>query len=447
MFVSYDIIGLLLVQHPLPIDEFNLKLLYTTLFTLSIPLLILRLFWRGFRAPAYWQRWPERFGSSPKLDSSKPVIWIHAVSVGEVEACRPVAIALRQQYPNHQLLITTMTPTGSSRVKTVFSDKVAHCYLPYDIPFAIKRFLNNTQPTFGIIMETEIWPNLLSISHQRNIPLFLANARMSERSAKGYARFAHFIKDTLQNLSVIAAQSADDKRRFQALGADSKSVHAIGNLKYEINLAASLSEQASSMRAIWGINRPVLIAASTHEGEEEMMLNASRQIRSKHPELLLIIVPRHPERFDRVAALAHKSGFTTLRRSEMKPCPSDIQVLLVDTMGELPLFYAASDVAFVGGSLVPHGGHNVLEPAALGRAVLTGPHFFNFNEITQQFLAAEAALKVNDTRALADITIDLLNNPQKRADMGEEGLKLISKSQGASDRLVNLIKYHLSHNG
>jgi len=422
-----------------------LKLLYTTLFTLSIPLLILRLIWRGFRAPAYWKRWAERFGGGPQINSSKPIIWIHAVSVGEVEACRPIANALRKEYPNHQLLITTMTPTGSARVKAIFSDSVAHCYLPYDIPFAIKRFLNKTNPTFGIIMETEIWPNLLSTNHKRNIPLFLANARMSERSAKGYSRFANFTKETLQNLSVIAAQSSEDKKRLQSLGAESNRVHVIGNLKYEINLAPSLAEQANSMRAIWDNNRPVLIAASTHEGEEEMVLNASRQIRSNYPELLVIIVPRHPERFDRVAALAHKSGFKTLRRSEMKPCPSDIQILLVDTMGELPLFYAASDVAFVGGSLVPHGGHNLLEPAALGRAVLTGPHFFNFQEITQQFLTAGAALEIADTQALADTTIKLLNTPETRTEMGEISLKLIAKSQGASGRLVNLIKYHLSH--
>lgn len=423
-----------------------MKLLYTTLFTLSLPLLIARLIWRGFRAPAYWHRWSERFGSCRQLATSKPVIWIHAVSVGEVEACRPVIGTLRNEFPEHQILITTMTPTGSARVKSVFADSVEHCYLPYDVPFAIKRFLNNSHPQFGIIMETEIWPNLLSISHQRNIPLFLANARMSTRSEKGYARFARFTKQTLNNFAVIAAQSHDDKQRLQNLGANNKDVHVIGNLKFEINLPVSLSEQATAMRSIWDINRPVLIAASTHEGEEEMILNASRQIRSQHPNLLLIIVPRHPERFDRVAALAQKSGYKVLRRSQNRPCPSDIQIFIVDTMGELPLFYAASDVAFVGGSLVPHGGHNLLEPAALGRAVLTGPHFFNFNEITQQFIKANAALQVSNTEQLAQTTISLLNNSQRRAEMGEAGLMLMAKSQGASTRLVNLIKYYLNHN-
>jgi len=420
-----------------------LKLLYTTLFTLGLPFIILRLIWRGIRAPAYWQRWPERFGSSPIL-SKKPVIWIHAVSVGEVEACRPLVKVLQDEYPEHQLLITTMTPTGSARVKLLFANAVAHCYLPYDLPFAIRRFLNRTKPQFGIIMETEIWPNLLSVCHQLNIPLVLANARMSERSAAGYARFPDFIQSVLNDLSLIASQGQDDKKRFQQLGADNKKIHAIGNLKYEINLPASLKEQASAMRNMWHNNRPVLIAASTHEGEEEMLLNAARQIRAHFSDLLLIIVPRHPERFDRVAALAQKSGVKTLRRSEHKPCPSDVQVLIVDTMGELPLFYAASDIAFVGGSLIPHGGHNLLEPAILGRAVITGPHFFNFNDITKQFLAADAALQVENTEELAQTVINLLQNSQQRAQMTEAGLKLIANSQGASTRLVNLIKHNIT---
>lgn len=421
-----------------------MKLLYTTLITLGLPLIILRLIWRGIRAPAYWQRWSERFGAGPTVLPQQPVIWIHAVSVGEVEACRPIAQALKTEYPQHQLLITTMTPTGSARVKLLFSDSIAHCYLPYDLPFAIKRFLKQVKPQFGIIMETEIWPNLLDICHRQNIPLVLANARMSERSATGYARFSNFTKSILENLTLIAAQGPDDKRRFQELGAKNSKVHAIGNLKFEINLPASLKEQASAMRNMWDNNRPVLVAASTHEGEEEIILNAARQIRAQFSDLLVIIVPRHPERFDRVAALAQKSGIKTLRRSEHRPCPSDIQVLVVDTMGELPLFYAASDIAFVGGSLVPHGGHNLLEPAILGRAVITGPHFFNFNDITKQFLAASAALQVNDTEELAQTVISLLQNSQQRAQMGEAGLQLIANSQGASTRLVNLIKHNIT---
>lgn len=422
-----------------------MRLFYTSLFFIAIPLIILRLIWRGFSANAYWHRWSERFGNSPIVSEDAAIIWLHAVSVGEVEACRPLVKQLRIEYPEHQLLITTMTPTGSERVKLLFEESVLHCYLPYDLPFAISRFLNRTKPQFGIIMETEIWPNLIFCCQQREIPLVLANARLSERSAKGYARFPKFIKETLQSLPLIAAQGQEDRQRFQQLGANIENVHAIGNLKYEITLPASLTEQADAMRHIWDRNRPVWVAASTHEGEEEMVINASRQVRAPFPDLLLIIVPRHPQRFDRVAALAGKAGFKTLRRSDQQACPADVQILVVDTMGELPLFYAASDVAFVGGSLVPHGGHNVLEPAALGRAIITGPHYFNFNEITTDFIAAEAVIEVNDTQSLADTTIKLLQNPQQRAQMGEAALQLIAASQHASTHLINLIKYNITH--
>jgi len=395
------------------------------------------------RSPAYWQRWSERFGLGPDLTTNKDVIWVHAVSVGEVEACRPLVTAMQTEFPDKQILITTMTPTGSERVGLLFSDSVLHCYLPYDLPFSINGFLKRTRPIFGVIMETEIWPNLAHTCKSRHIPIVLANARLSERSTQGYSRFPRFIKQTLDCFRFIATQGQQDKLNFQQLGADDSKVHAIGNLKYEVNLPASLLEQASAMRAMWDIDRPVWIAASTHEGEDEIILNASRQVRGTFSNLLLIIVPRHPERFERVAALSHRSGFKTLKRSENLPCSSDIEVLIVDTMGELPLFYAASDVALVCGSLIPHGGHNILEPAALGRAIITGAHYFNFNDITKQFLDAQAAIKISDTEELADTVSMLLNNPERRAQMGEASLKLIARSQGGSLRLINLIKRHV----
>lgn len=420
-----------------------MRIVYTVLFTLSLPLILVRLFWRGFRAPAYWQRWPERFGKSPTLLQHKPVIWIHAVSVGEVEATRPLVQALQEKFSTHHLLITTMTPTGSDRVKHLYGDTVAHCYLPYDIPFAIQRFLARTHPKFGIIMETELWPNLLLCCHNKKIPLVLANARMSEKSATGYLRLAKFTKQVLSSLALIAAQSEHDRQQFKRLGADIKTIHAIGNLKYEISLPIGIREEAHMMRDMWNKARPVFIAASTHEGEEELILNASRTIRARIPDLLVIIVPRHPERFDRVSALSQRSGFNTLRRSEHRPCRSDIDVLVVDTMGELPLFYSCCDVAFVGGSLVPVGGHNILEPAALGRAIVTGPHVFNFSQITQQFISADAAIMVDSTQMLADTVSELLANPQQRKQMGDHALKLIASSQGASSRLINLINHHI----
>lgn len=394
------------------------------------------------RAPAYFRRWNERFGIKPAPSSQQPVIWVHAVSVGEVEAARPLIKALQADYTNHQILITTMTPTGSDRVLSLYGDKVLHCYLPYDLPFSIRRFLKTARPALGIIMETELWPNLIHHAHALAIPMVLANARLSARSAAGYQRVSKLSRSMLQNFKLIAAQSQEDRQRFISLGAHPDQVHAVGNLKFEISLPASLNEEAEALRGIWG-NRPVLIAASTHEGEDEIVLNASRRIRADFPDLLLILVPRHPERFDKVAALSQRAGFKILRRSDNGMCSRDIQVLVVDTMGELPLFYGTVDIAFVGGSLVPRGGHNLLEPAALGRAVLIGPHYFNFNEISRQFLDAGAAIQTDNSEALAETVIDLLKNPQKRAAMGQAGQNLIKRSQGASKRLLNLIKRHI----
>lgn len=394
------------------------------------------------RAPAYFRRWNERFGIKPAPSSQQPVIWVHAVSVGEVEAARPLIKALQADYTNHQILITTMTPTGSDRVLSLYGDKVLHCYLPYDLPFSIRRFLKTARPALGIIMETELWPNLIHHAHALAIPMVLANARLSARSAAGYQRVSKLSRSMLQNFKLIAAQSQEDRQRFISLGAHPDQVHAVGNLKFEISLPASLNEEAEALRGIWG-NRPVLIAASTHEGEDEIVLNASRRIRADFPDLLLILVPRHPERFDKVAALSQRAGFKILRRSDNGMCSRDIQVLVVDTMGELPLFYGTADIAFVGGSLVPRGGHNLLEPAALGRAVLIGPHYFNFNEISRQFLDAGAAIQTDNSEALAETVIDLLKNPQKRAAMGQAGQNLIKRSQGASKRLLNLIKRHI----
>lgn len=424
------------------LNESALRVLYSVVFILAIPFIMLRLLWRGSRAPAYFKRWDERFGLKNAPSSSKPVIWVHAVSVGEVEAARPLVDAIQASYPEHQILMTTMTPTGSARVRSLYGDRVLHCYLPYDLPFAINRFLKSARPELGIVMETELWPNLIHYSDQLDIPLVLANARLSARSAAGYQRIAKVTRQMLQSFSLIAAQSQDDRQRIIALGADKANVHAVGNLKFEIALPASLNEEAEALRAIWG-NRPVFIAASTHEGEDEIILNASRKIRAEYPDLLLILVPRHPERFDKVAALSQRAGFKILRRSEHGMCTREIQVLVVDTMGELPLFYGTADIAFVGGSLVPRGGHNLLEPAALGRAVIIGPHYFNFNEISRQFINADAALQIDSSDSLAEAVIDLLHNPQKRADMGQAGQNLIQHSQGASKRLMNLIKRHI----
>lgn len=417
---------------------------YSLIFYLALPLILLRLCWRGIRAPAYFKRWRERFGAATSPAPNRPVIWVHAVSVGEVEACRPLIQGLQTHYPDHEILITTMTPTGSARVKMLFHEHVLHCYLPYDLPFAVERFLKFYRPVMGILMETELWPNLIAHSYRRNIPLIMANARLSERSAKGYQRIGKLTREMFAGLSLVATQTQTDRQRFRELGISADKVHAVGNLKFELSLPASITEQAEATRAMWG-NRPVWIAASTHEGEEEQILNAARRVRAAVPDVLLILVPRHPERFDRVAALSRRSGYRTLRRSEGKPCSSAVEVLVVDTMGELPVFYGCSDLALIGGSLIPHGGHNLLEPAALGRAVITGPHYFNFAEVTRQFIEHGAAVEIADKEALADKVIALLGDPQQRALMGEAGLDLIARNQGASKRLINLIDRHIQH--
>ena len=423
--------------------ESDLRVFYNIVFTLAVPFILLRLLWRGTKASAYFKRWDERFAITlPSVNKSKSVIWVHAVSMGEVEACRPLVAGIQSTYPEHQILITTMTPTGSTRVKALYADDVIHCYLPYDLPVIMRRFIQAIQPVFGVIMETELWPNLIHHCRKQNIPLVLANARMSERSLKGYQRIPSLTREILQSFTVIAAQAQQDRERFIELGADRDKVHAVGNLKFEVNLSPTIVEQAEAIRSMWG-NRSVFVAASTHEGEDEIVLNASRQIRAQVPDLLLIIVPRHPERFDKVAALCQRAGFKILRRSENGLCRRDIQILVIDSMGELPIFYACSDIAFVGGSLVPTGGHNILEPAALSRPVIVGPHVFNFAEITQQFITAQAAIQVDNAEMLATTVIELLKNPPKRTAMGEAGQQLIKQSQGGSQRLLNLIKYNI----
>jgi len=429
-----------LIKH----DKLTLKLLYTSLFVLALPFIVLRLIWRGFKAPAYWHRWSERFGASPRLSKQDKVIWVHAVSVGEVEACRPLVAELQVTFPDSTLLITTMTPTGSARVKLLFDDSVAHCYLPYDIPLFLEQFIARSQPMFGIIMETEIWPNLIFSCYKDNVPLLLANARLSVRSAKSYSRWSNFISSILQSLTVIAAQGEQDKQHFKQLGADENRLFVTGNLKYETSLAiTNLNQQAQAMRKIWGQDRPVWIVASTHEGEETLIIEAFRSILKQIPTLLLIIVPRHPERFERVASLISDNQLPYTRRSKQETASADTQVLLIDTMGELPLFYACSDIAFVGGSLVEHGGHNLLEPAILAKAIITGPHFFNFTEITKQFLEADAAILVADKNELEKTVVMLLQDQQQCIVMGEAALEIIDKSQGASRRIIDLIKQYL----
>lgn len=418
-----------------------MRLLYTLILYISLPLVLLRLYWRSLKNPQYRRRIPERFGrlSLPALKGS---LWLHTVSVGETQAAEPLVRRLQEQFPNLPIVLTTTTPTGSDRVKQLFGDSVIHAYFPYDLPFAINGFLKTLQPRLLVMMETEVWPNLLALCEQHCIPTILANARLSERSAKGYARLGPFTRETFGRIGLVAAQSPADAERFLGLGLASDRVRVTGSIKFDVRLQASLKEQAEALRRTWE-GRPVWVAASTREGEDEQILDAHRKVLRALPEALLVLVPRHPERFDKVALLCQFEGFVSARRSTGESCGQDIQVLLGDTMGELTLFLAAADVAFVGGSLVPTGGHNVLEPAALGLPVVFGPHMFNFSMISRMLLVEGGALEVTSAEALAGVVIDWLSDASLRAHFGENGLRVVEANRGALDRLFDIISEYL----
>jgi 3-deoxy-D-manno-octulosonic-acid transferase len=419
-----------------------LRKFYTLLLYLLTPFILVRLAWRGIRAPAYWRRWPERFGKiAPAL--GEQVIWIHAVSVGEVMAAEPVVRVLLEQRPAHSILITTVTPTGSARVTALFGSNVAHVYAPYDLPGAVSRFLDRVRPQLVIVLETELWPNLFHACQHRSVPLLLVNARLSERSVAGYRRVHSLAARTLSAVTEIAAQSELDAGRFRSLGADDRRITVTGNMKFEQRIPPSLREQAEVLRRDWGVDRAVWVAGSTHEGEDEMLLDVFRQLRKQFRDCLLVLVPRHPERFEHVAELCRQRGYNTVLRSERVPCSPDTDVFVGDSMGELALFYAASDVAFTGGSLVFHGGHNLLEPAALGVPVVTGPHVFNFDEICELLLQAGACEKVADTAGLLHTLSRWLADANERHRVGQYGQQVVEKNRGALQSVMTMIERNL----
>lgn len=414
-----------------------MRALYSILLYLLIPFVCLRLLWRGRRAPAYWQRWGERFSFTlPKI--APQGIWIHAVSVGEFQAALPLIRALLQHYPELPLLITTTTPTGSARVQDSLAGQVTHAYLPYDLPFAMQRFVDAVQPRLLILMETEIWVNLLQVCKQRAIPVMLANARLSARSAAGYQRVSTLIRPALQSLQCIAVQTEAEAARFAQLGAPPSILKVIGSIKFDLELPTDLSQHAQVLRQQFG-TRKVWIAASTHAGEDEQILAAFQQVRAQLPEVLLILVPRHPERFTEVATLCVRDDPLMKRRSLGEVVDMKTGIYLGDTMGELLLLFAAADVAFVGGSLVPTGGHNLLEPAALGLPVIFGQHVFNFKEISQKLLAAYAAQQVQNSAALATAVLGYLQDEALRINTGLNGKAFVENNRGALQRLLTLI--------
>lgn len=417
------------------------RALYSLLFHLGLPIVAARLAWRAWRAPAYARRIGERFALG--LPPIKPGgIWLHAVSVGESIAAAPLVRELLVRYPQLPITITCMTPTGSERIQALFgapeyAGRVQHCYLPYDLPWAAARFLDRLQPTLAVIMETELWPNHIHQCARRGIPVALANARLSARSARGYGRFASLTTPMLAEMSLIAVQTQAEAERFLSLGARPEAVEVTGSIKFDLRIEADLPVRANALRAEWqAAGRPVWIAASTHEGEDEIILAAHQQLVQASPDALLILVPRHPERFNAVHERIQRSGLSARRRSTGEALHAGDQVLLGDTMGELLFLYALADVAFVGGSLVANGGHNLLEPAALGKPVLSGPHLFNFLDIAAQLREAGALLEVADAEGLAQAVARLWREPEEAERRREAGLAVLKANQGALERLL-----------
>jgi 3-deoxy-D-manno-octulosonic-acid transferase len=415
------------------------RTLYTVLFHLGLPLVALRLWLRARKASAYRQRIGERFALGlPAMQQGG--IWVHAVSVGESIAAAPMIRALLSRYPQLPITVTCMTPTGSERIKAMFANepRIQHCYLPYDLPWAAGRFLDHVRPVLGVIMETELWPNHIHQCARRGIPVALANARLSERSARGYARFARLTRPMLEEMSWFAVQTETEAQRFRELGARPECVAVTGSIKFDLTIDPQLLTDAAQLREQWqATQRPVWIAASTHAGEDESVLAAHRQLLVSHPDALLILVPRHPERFNSVRDVCVQQGFSTVRRSTAEPVTSATSVLLGDTMGELLFLYALADIAFVGGSLVPNGGHNLLEPAALAKPVLSGPHLFNFLEIAAMLRKASALSEISDGASLAAAVQGLFDQPQRAREMAEAGLEVMKANQGALQRLLD----------
>lgn len=421
--------------------------LYTLLFYLLLPLIIVRLGYRALRAPAYGRRVAERFGWFREA----PVqggIWIHAVSVGETIAAAPLVQELLRRYPDMELTVTTMTPTGSERVKALFGEQVFHVYAPYDLPFAWRRFLRRVQPRLAVMMETELWPNCIASCRRHHVPVMVVNARLSEQSARGYRRVAPLTRQLLGQLEYVAAQTREHGERFVALGLPAARLRITGSIKFDLDLPEALRQEAAMLKARWsqGGRRWIWIAASTHEGEEAEVLRAHRLLREQCPGALLILVPRHPERFERVGRLIDAAELQWVRRSTGAEI-GDAAVLLGDTMGELMRLFGTADAAFVGGSFIDRGGHNVLEPAAWQLPVLTGPSDFNFSEISRLLQEAEALWVVQDGRQLGTALQRYATDAELRSRHGAAARKVVEANRGALQQVLELMADVLTPGG
>ncbi|HET7755623.1 MAG TPA: lipid IV(A) 3-deoxy-D-manno-octulosonic acid transferase [Steroidobacteraceae bacterium] len=419
-----------------------MRFLYLLAVYLSAPIVSAMLLWRGLRDRSYWSHFGERFGFGPR--AAPGGLWVHAVSVGEVQACAGLVSALKRRYPELPVTITTFTPTGAARARALVGELAGIRYVPYDLPGAVRRFFRRVQPQLAVIFETELWPNLYRECGRRRIPLVLASARVSARSLGRYRRLGTLFRDALAQASVVAAQGAADAERFRALGAGAGSTHVTGNVKFDFELPPDIAERGRRLRMQYAPRgRPVWVAGSTHGGgEETAVLAAQRRVRAVHPAVLLVLAPRHPARCPEVAQELERAGVNFARRSQPWPARPghEPDVLLLDSLGELLDFYAAADVAFVGGSLVPVGGHNLLEPAALGVPILTGPHNFSAEEVARLLIARGAAAVVHDADELAAGVSALLADPAARARIGALARASVEVNRGALAKLLALIE-------
>lgn len=417
------------------------RLLYSGLLYVALPVLIARVALLGLREPGYWRDWRQRLGFVPRRRGGGRCLWVHAVSVGEVHAARPIIERLCADDPALEVVLTTTTPSGAATAEALLGERVRRYYFPYDLPDAVNRFLRRARPDLLALMETELWPNLLHACKRAGVPAVLVNGRLSRRSLDGYRRVLALMREAAASLAAVAAQSADDAARLTAIGVPASRVAVTGSVKFDLAPAASLREEAAALRRRIGVERPVWIGGSTHEGEEAILLEAHAAILAERPDAVLILAPRHPRRGAEVAAAIAARGLRLARRSSGDDRTLlGVQVYLLDTLGELGLHYAVADVAFVGGSLVPTGGHNVLEPAALGVPVLVGPHTHNFREIVEWMLARGAAAAVRDGAGLAGAVAALLADPARRAAMGEAGEALVADHRGAVGRVVEVMR-------
>lgn len=417
---------------------FNPRQIYTLLLWLLLPYVFFHLLWRARKQREYLQHIDERFGRY-SARSDKPVIWLHTVSVGETHAAVSLVQRLRENYPHHQLLLTHTTPTGRAASKQLYGNDVLRVYLPYDYPFAVKRFLQHFRPRIGILMETEIWFNLIHGCHTVQIPLLLLNARLSEKSATRYARYPNLTQLGLNELSAISAQSEVDAARITGLGANNVSV--MGNLKFDIQPPLAMLELGAQMRTQFGKDRKIFLLASTRAGEEILLLSILKQV--DIPHLLTVIVPRHPQRFDDVADVLTQQGIRFQRRSENCPITPDSQVVLGDSMGEMFAYYAACDLTFVGGSLLPFGGQNLIEACAVGKPVLIGPHTYNFAQVSQLAVECGAAVRIQNSADLAQSLQNLLAHPGQLTKIGQAGLHFVRTHRGATEKALRHITYFL----